>query len=477
MNTGAPQGRVLEMQTKLHHWASDNEGRRFDDLYNLVCDPAFLNAGWQQVKGNKGARTAGVDGMTVERVEREIGVEQFLADLREDLRTRRFRPLPVRQRMIPKSNGKLRRLGIPTLRDRVVQAALKLVLEPIFEADFQSCSYGFRPNRRAQDAIEEIVHLGNSTYLWVLEGDIEACFDNISHPALMDRVRRRIGDKRVLALVKAFLKAGILNQLGQQEGTYTGTPQGGILSPLLANIALSALDDHFTKQWQEEMGTDYQRKKRRQQGLGNWRLIRYADDWVVMVSGTKANAEALRKVAGAVLAPMGLRLSDDKTRVIHLDEGFDFLGFRIQRKRKRGTGQFTVNTQPSKKARQAIKDKVRRLVNRASRHTSQSLLGALNNTLRGWCSYFRHSTAKRVFQGLDWFTQRRVTRWIRARHQRHHPISWNEFRRRFMRRNKRRWDICVGTTTFFRPAYLPVTRYRFRGTRIPTPWTPTTLTS
>ena len=168
--------------------------------------------------------------------------------------------------MIPKANGKLRKLGIPTIADRVVQASLKLVLEPIFEADFQPCSYGFRPNRRAQDAIAEIHLFASrpSNYQWVLECDIKACFDEISHTALMDRLRARIKDKRVCALVKAFLKSGVFTELGDREETLTGTPQGGILSPLLANIALSALDDHFARQWHQEMGTSRQRPSARQ---------------------------------------------------------------------------------------------------------------------------------------------------------------------------------------------------------------------
>ena len=190
-------------------------------------------------------------------------IADLLAGLRDDLKARRFEPLPVREAMIPKTGGKLRRLGIPTARDRVVQAALKLVLEPIFEADFRPCSHGFRPGRRAQDALAEIRHLTSVRYEWVLEGDITACFDEIDHTALIDRVRRRIGDKRVLGLVKAFLKAGVLSEDDIFRDTDTGTPQGGILSPLLANIALSVLDDHFVETWQSEMATVWQRKKRR----------------------------------------------------------------------------------------------------------------------------------------------------------------------------------------------------------------------
>ncbi|SBW23792.1 RNA-directed DNA polymerase [Candidatus Protofrankia californiensis] len=221
MNTGDPvealreaERRVLDIQTKLHRWASDGPHRRFDDLYNLVCDPAFLLVAWDRVRGNKGARTAGVDGATARYIEAERGVEGFLAELRDELKARTFRPLPARRRAIPKVGGKVRYLGISTVRDRVVQASLKLVLEPIFEADFLPCSYGFRPNRRAHDAVAEIHHFASRSYEWVVEGDIKACFDEISHPALMDRVGRRVGDKRVLVLVKAFLKAGVLAEDG-----------------------------------------------------------------------------------------------------------------------------------------------------------------------------------------------------------------------------------------------------------------------
>jgi RNA-directed DNA polymerase len=270
--------RVLEIQAKLHRWANDDPHRRFGDLFNLVTDPGFLLMAWERVAGNKGARSAGVDGMTVAFVRDRVGEEMFLSGLREQLRNRAFQPVPVRERMIPKpGTRKRRRLGIPTIADRVVQASLKLVLEPIFEADFVPCSYGFRPGRRAHDAMAETRFLASKTYEWVLEGDIKACFDEISHPALMDRVRARIADKRVLALVKAFLKAGILTEAGTSRETVTGTPQGGILSPLLANVALSVLDEHFAKAPGGPRSTAKQRWTRRQKGLPNYRLIRYAD--------------------------------------------------------------------------------------------------------------------------------------------------------------------------------------------------------
>jgi group II intron reverse transcriptase/maturase len=267
--------RVLQIQTKLHRWAGDDPGRRFDDLFNLVADPAFLVVAWDRVRGNRGARSAGVDGVAPRSI--VFGSERFLVELRDDLKTRRFVPLPVREKLIPKKRGKLRGLGIPTARDRTVQAALKLVLEPIFEAAFKPCSYGFRPRRRAQDAIEEIFFYATHYYEWVLEGDIKSCFDEIDHTALMGRVRERIGDKRVLGLVKAFLKSGILGEDQVLRDTSTGTPQGGILSPLLANIALSVLDEHFLGVW-ESWGGQAGRAQRRRRGLANYRLVRYADD-------------------------------------------------------------------------------------------------------------------------------------------------------------------------------------------------------
>ena len=256
--------------------------------------------------------------------------------------------------MIPKPGSrKRRRLGIPTVADRVVQASLKLVLEPIFEADFQPCSYGFRPNRRAHDAMVETRFLASKTYEWVLEGDITACFDEISHCALMARVRERIGDKRVLTLVKAFLKSGILTEARTTRETVTGTPRGGILSPLLANVALSVLDEHFAKAPGGPQSTAKERWTRRQKGLPNYRMIRYADDFVILVSGNPGTSKALLPEAAEVLSTVGLRLSEEKTLITHIDEGLDFLGWHIQRHQKRGTGRQYVYNYPAQEGTSA----------------------------------------------------------------------------------------------------------------------------
>jgi RNA-directed DNA polymerase len=457
--------RVREIQAKLHRWARDDPHRRFDDLFNLVADPAFLLVAWDRVRGNKGARTAGADGQTVYYVETVRGVEGFLDELRSQLRDRSFRPLPVRERMIPKAGGKLRRLGIAAVRDRVVQASLKLVLEPIFEADFLPCSYGFRPNRRTHDAVAEVRHLTSHSYEWIVEGDITACFDEISHPALMDRVRVRVGDKRVLALVKAFLKAGILGEDRVLRATDTGTPQGSILSPLLSNVALSVLDEHIAQAPGGPAASPYQRAKRRAQGLPNYRLIRYADDWCLVISGTKADAETLREEIAGVLSTMGLRLSQDKTLITHIDEGLVFLGWRIQRHRKRGTNRSYVYTYPARKAVRAVTGKIKKLCRRMDTNQPlEVLLLPLNRLLRGWCAHFRPGVSSATFAYLSAYTWARVIGWLRRKHRR---ITWKELRRRYCAGG---WWPTTKERHLFNPAKIRTTRYRYRGTVIPTPW-------
>ncbi|MET7729647.1 group II intron reverse transcriptase/maturase [Streptomyces mirabilis] len=462
---------VRRMQTKLHRWATEDPGRRFGDLFNLVYDPAFLVSAWERVSTNKGAKTAGIDKATAALIKAWVGVEAFLEQIRDSLKSGKFRPVEVRQVMIPKGNsGKFRKLGIPTVADRVVQASLKLVLEPIFEADFKPCSYGFRPNRRAHDAISEIHLLGTSGYHWVLECDIKACFDEIDHTALMNLLRRRIKDKRICSTVKAFLKSGILTEVGNKEETQTGTPQGGILSPLLANIALSALDEHFDQLWRQGMGNDKQRRQRRNKGLGNWRLVRYCDDFVLMVFGERHHAEALREEVSAVLAPLGLRLAPEKTQVVHIDEGFTFLGFDIRRMRKRGTSKHYVYTKPSKKAIQSIKDKVKVKTYRSTRYQDLGeLIADVNRSLVGWANYFRHGVSKATFSAVDSFVWGRLMRWTRAKYAGKTRLSMKELRRRFCDHG---WRFAHNGVVFTGAASVEVTRYRYRGRNIPTPWTP-----
>jgi RNA-directed DNA polymerase len=457
--------RVLKIQAKLHRWARDDPYRRFDDLFNLVADPGFLLVAWDRVRGNRGARTAGVDGRTAPSIAMWVGAGEFLGALRSQIKDRSFRPMPVRERMIPKPGGKLRRLGIATITDRVVQASLKLVLEPIFEADFFPCSYGFRPNRRAHDAVAEVRFLASKKHEWIVEGDIKACFDEISHPALMSRVRARVADKRVLGLVKAFLKAGILSEDGLLRDNDTGTPQGSILSPLLSNVALSVLDEHIA-QAPGGAGTDAnERRKRRRRGLPNYRLVRYADDWCLMVHGTKADAEALRDEIAGVLATMGLRLSPEKTLITHIEQGLDFLGWRIQRHRKPGTNRHYVYAYPAKKALRAIMAKVKTLCRQVGTNQPlDALLARLNPVLRGWCAYFRPGVSAATFSYLSHYLWHTVWGWV----QRKHPKTG---RRKILRHYSRRGSWWASENRkLFNPAKVGTTRYYYRGRAIPTPW-------
>ena len=472
MNTPAPLDanqapeRVQGWQTKLHRWAVEDEERRFGDLFNLVCDPATLLVAWERVKRNQGSRTPGVDGQTRAQVER-MGVGRLLDELRAELKDGTYRPLPARERLIPKRSGKLRSLGISSLRDRIVQMAAKLVLEPIWEADFCPTSYGYRPGRRAQDAIEQtrfFIHAPRS-YEWVIEGDVEDCYGSIHHGLLMEQVRRRVTDKRVLALIRHFLAAGIMREHGSLTATPSGTPQGSILSPLLANIALSVLDRHFENAWASR--TQPQRARDRANGQPSYRMIRYADDFVVLVRGTKAQAQAIKEQTAEFMRErMRLTLSPEKTRVTHVDDGFDLLGFRIKRRPWRA-GKHVAYTFPSERALRAVMHRIKTLTKRNTTNLSlDELIHALNPILRGWANYYRHAASKRCFAYLSYYLWWRVVRWLRKKHPR---LTWKQIKRRYWGRN---WSGPEGARLAW-PAEVAVTRYRYRGHRIPSPWAAT----
>lgn len=472
MNSGAPdesalyraERRVLDHQRKLHQWARNEPDKRFDDVFNLVCDQAAILVAWDRVSGNRGAKTAGVDAVTRRHVEQDIGVSVFLEELRSSLKEGTFTPLPVRQVMIPKKSGKLRELGIPALRDRVAQMALKLVLEPIFEAGFYPHSYGYRPGRRAQDAIAEIHKLTTQGYDWVVEGDITACFDNVDHQVLLGLVAERVTDRKVLRLVRAFLRAGIVTQHGGFAASLTGTPQGGVASPLLANIYLSVLDQHFWMVWERDMSPRWRRQHRHRKGLPNYRLVRFADDFVVLVHGTQSDGEALRTEIGELLArKLRMTLSVDKTHVTHVDDGYVFLGFRIQRWR-RGDGRRVVLTIPSKQALAGVMRKIKQATGASTVSLGLGqLLRMINPILRGWAAYFRYGVSKKTFAYLGWYAWWRVIYWIRRKHP---HLTWKQTRRRFYGADR----ISVDGLTLYNPAKMRVERYRYRGTKIATPF-------
>ncbi len=281
----------------------------------------------------------------------------------------------------------------------------------------------------------------------------------------MDRVRSRIADKRVLALVKAFLKSGILGEDKLLRKTNAGTPQGSILSPLLSNVALSVLDQHMAGLPGGPRSTTVDRARRRRHGLPNYRLVRYADDWCLVINGTKADAEALREEIAGVLAPMGLRLSQAKTLITHIDEGVDFLGWRIQRHRKKGTHRHYVYTYPSKKSLKAVMGKVKTLCRQVEvNQPLDDLIRRLNHAIRGWCAYFRPGVSSVTFAYLGHYLWATVWRWIRRKHRR---STWEELRRRYCGGG---WWPTGQHRELFDPEKVSTTRYRYRGSNIPSPW-------
>lgn len=405
---------VQELQQKLAGKSKSQAGKRIGSLYDKVYRMDVLWEAWRKVRANKGS--AGIDGVTVAEIE-AAGAGEYIKSIHEELKAKRYRPQPLRRVWIPKARGKQRPLGIPAVRDRIVQQVVRMIIEPIFEAHFSESSYGFRPGRGCHQAVREVVKYLNWGLVNVVETDIVDCFGSIPHERLMKAVARRIGDGTILKLIRSWLKCGVMED-GAIRKTLAGTPQGGVISPLLANIYLDELDQVW-KRHRMEKRTGY-----------NAHLVRYADDLVILTD--KSPLEPHRLIQ-ELLNRMGLEAHPTKTRVVEAKTGhFDFLGYNFRQRKNPKTGKWFALVQPSRKAQQKLRDRIRmETLPQVMKKVGWLVSERINPIVRGWVNYFRIGNAGRVFDKIRQFVMCRVRRYI-CRQQKRRGYGWKRITSEFL---------------------------------------------
>jgi RNA-directed DNA polymerase len=457
------QAIMAQKQKTLAEAAQTNPEHRFTNLYSLMHWDYWIRTAMDTVLARPGSTTAGVDGKARDYFKDHY--EETVILLGNGLRKKTYEPQPVRRVYIPKNNGKLRPLGIPALRDRFVQEALRAILDPIFESDFCLHSYGFRKGRCTMDAIAVIMPLFNPSgkHYYVIEGDIRSYFDTVHHRKLLSLVKRRIADKDIIDLIWKFLKAGVME--GQLFAkTEQGVPQGGIISPLLANIYLHELDTWAEKKWDL---SPYTRERNRTAGRGNYKMVRYADDFVVVSNGTLAEVKAVKEELKDFLSTsLHLELSEEKTKITHINDGIDFLGFNIQRVNPEG--RWVVHLRPTEKGKERIKKKVKDLSTRGWTWLDEYIqLTRLNALVRGWAEYYKHTSLLEDIEEVTRHVWFRHLQWLMRKHKgaRKHALITAKTK---VIHNRTRWtaEIREGGVTLETYQWLP-TRKELQRKRYP----------
>ena len=404
--------KMAEKQRFLAKTASEHPDHRFTNLYDLLHWDYWMHISAERVLARPGSQTDGVDKQT--RTAFKADYERQMTTLIDQLKRKAYEPQPVRRVYIPKHDGKKRPLGIPALRDRIVQEALRATLDPIYESDFFPHSYGFRKGRRTMDAIAVLMPLfnGRVKQYYVIEGDLQSYFDTVHHRTLMKLLRRRLKDRALLDLLWKFLKSGVMEE-GLFGRTDSGVPQGGVISPLLANVYLNEFDQWAAAQWDLDHNA---RQRRRKAGLGNYKMVRYADDFVVVGNGTKAEVKATKAAIQQFLEnELHLTLSEEKTVITHVNDGFDFLGFHIQR--KPANGKWAVHLRPTAKAKERVKRKLKDLTSRNWTWMDEyNRLTTLNAIVRGWAAYYRYTSLVTDIEDVTSFVWFRYLYWLRKKH-------------------------------------------------------------